>query len=75
MPWGEKTAGKKLSEIDNETLKVVHKYFDDKKLNTDLAECVYQAARDLNLFPPTEEEKQQEADDRALDAAPSDIPF
>lgn len=76
MPWGkEGVIGKKLSELDPETLKTIHNYFDEKKINTDLANCVYQAAIDLNLFPKTEEEKKQESDDRALDPAPDDIPF
>ena len=83
MPWGETTKGKKLSEITDETLKKIHKYFDDKADNSALAECVYQAARDRDIFKAEREEAarlaakeaSQQADDAALDAEPDDIPF
>lgn len=77
MPWGkEGVIGKKLSELPEDKLREIHIYFDEKGINTDLAECVYQAARDLGLFKKEEEQQQQQAaDDAALDAAPDDIPF
>lgn len=76
MPWGkEGVIGKKLSELSEDKLREIHIYFDEKGINTDLAECVYQAARDLNLFKQKEKAEQEAADNAALDAAPDDIPF
>lgn len=77
MPWGkEGVIGRKLSAIEPDKIKAIHAYFEEKGLNTDLAECVYQAARDLKLFEEENKAKEQQAaDDAALDAAPDDIPF
>lgn len=77
MPWGKDgVIGRKLSALEPEKIKEIHIYMDSKKMNTPLAECVYQAARDLKLFEAEEKDKEQQAaDDAALDAAPDDIPF
>lgn len=65
--------GKTLGEISNEDIKKLFDYYDAKGSNTDLAECVYQAARDLELIPkttPVEDEIPMGNNDE-----PIDIPF
>lgn len=43
--------GKTLAEISADDLKKMFAYYEEKGANTAIAECVYQAARDRNLFP------------------------
>lgn len=77
MPWG-KIEGKTLEEVTDEELKTAFDYFEKKEDNSDLAECVYQAALDRGVVQPPEPPPQEEVPgdtDGSLDAAPSDIPF
>lgn len=64
---GSKLDGKRIGELTREELVNLHNYYDEKKINTPLAECIYQAARDLMLFQP-----QQEGGDDVME---DDIPF
>lgn len=77
MPWGKETEGKTLSEIGDSVLLQVFHYFDNKKENTPLAECVYAAAEARGVLPPPKPpaEAPRPPHDPDLDAAPDDIPF
>lgn len=65
--------GKKLSEISDVDLIKLFEYYDGKKSNTPLAECVYQAATDRDLLKPAEPETDGSAEDP--DGEEPDVPF
>lgn len=77
IPWG-KVEGKTIAEISDDELKVMFDYFDGKKDNSPLAECVYKAALDRGVIAPPEEQPPDDVTgdtDGSLTAAPDDIPF
>lgn len=47
-------AGKTLEEIDDDTLRAFHEFYEGKKDTGNMAKCVGQAMKDRNLLPPDE---------------------
>lgn len=74
---GSALDGQKLSEISDDNLRKLHEYYDKKKSNTKMAECVYQAAIDRKIFQ-SEDPQQPSENDGGSDAEQheeDDIPF
>lgn len=61
--------GRTLESLNDEELKKLFEYYDQKQSNSALAECVYKAAEDRQLF------KQQEQAPAGQEAPEDDIPF
>jgi hypothetical protein len=69
-----KLHGKTLAEISDEDLIKLHEYYDGQKANHALAECVYQAAIDREVFGQDDGDPELLPDTQGEDTRP-DIPF